>query len=133
MSSTEPQKISVVLFLKRKPGTTKEEFAAHYNRIHAKMAQDCFGHLYDSYTRNLVRSSGEHASTSDTNASVGDDPYDAITVITFRDREALAGMQRLVQDPDQLAAFLDDEDKFLDRSSKMAFMCDQYASEPVSG
>ncbi|HEY9263456.1 MAG TPA: EthD domain-containing protein [Mycobacterium sp.] len=132
MSST-PDKISVVVFLKRKPGTTKEEFAEYYNSVHAKMAEALFGHLYESYTRNLVRTSGALASAvPDGAAAEGDDLYDAITVITFANREALAEMQRLTQEPDQLKAFLDDEDKFLDRSSKIAFMCDQYVSAPVT-
>ncbi|WP_327241810.1 EthD domain-containing protein [Streptomyces sp. NBC_01320] len=94
MLSKDADKISIVLLLKRKPGTTKEQFRDHYNSVHAKMAEDCFRHVFDSYTRNLILTSGTHASTAPDGEAVDDSPYDAITV---RTRADLAEMQQVVQ------------------------------------
>ena len=42
----------VIWLLRRKPGITIEQFRAHYENSHARLAQKYFGDLLLSYKRN---------------------------------------------------------------------------------
>ncbi|WP_327241833.1 EthD domain-containing protein [Streptomyces sp. NBC_01320] len=119
------QRVSLVLLLKRKPGISMEEFRQHYDNVHAKMAEKCFDHVYDRYSRNFITADPDLWATGE---EVNEAPYDAVTVISFLSMEGLEEMQRLVQEPEQFKAFLDDENSFLDQSSRISFLCEESVS-----
>lgn len=121
--------INITLLLKRKPGTSKDDFKRAYEN-HAEIAMKHLGHLYVRYLRNYTIAQGAHAgntsSAADPNA---DTMFDAITTITLKDRESLAEMQRIASTPEIFQEFIEDEEKWLDRSAKVVFTTEELSTE----
>ncbi len=122
--------INITLLLKRKPGTSKEDFRRGYEH-HATLAMKHLGHLYARYLRNYTIAQGAHAgSTSDRADPWAETMVDAITTISFRSREDLAEFQRIAQQPGIFAEFIADEELWLDRTQKIVFTTEEVASSP---
>ena len=120
--------INITLLLKRKPGTSKDDFRRDYEN-HAEIAMKHLGHLYVRYLRNYTIAQGAHAG----NTSAAKDPhaetmYDAITTITLESREALAEMQRIASSPEIFQEFIEDEERWLDRSCKIVFTTEEVST-----
>lgn len=120
--------MKVIVLLKRKAGLTHEQFREHYETVHSKLADKYFGHLVLDYRRHYP-----HLREADrTNAPVPDfaySPYDAITVIHYKDRDGFLEARRIMTQPDVLKIFEEDEDRFMDRASFRVFPCDDVASD----
>jgi hypothetical protein len=120
--------INITLLLKRKAGTSKEDFRRGYEH-HATLAMKHLGHLYVRYLRNYTIAQGAHAgSTSDQADLWAETMVDAITTISFRNREDLAEFQRIASTPEIFAEFIADEELWLDRSNKIVFTTEEVSS-----
>jgi hypothetical protein len=112
-----------MLLLKRKPGTTKEQFRQHYETSHVAMAKKYLGHLFLDYRRHYPESS--IGLMTDGKWGELDDGYDAITKVDFKDRADYAEFERLCQLPDIQKALSEDEERFLDRARCRMSLCEE--------
>lgn len=93
-----------IVLLKRKPGTTQEEFINHYNNVHVTLAKKLFPRLVKKHIRNFP--------TNEIDA-----PYDAICEIWCESEQYLKEFIHMREkDPEneKLKILYEDELKFLD-------------------
>jgi EthD domain len=101
-----------VLFLKRKPGMTPEEFEHYYENVHSKLGKqivpDVGAFKYvRRYLTPIAGSLGERAE---------DLEYDEITEVWFRDYEKFKAVAERVSRGELAPEVAEDEAKFMDRS-----------------
>lgn len=119
--------VKLVFMLKRKPGITPEQFRAHYENSHVKLAQKYIGHLLTGYRRNYPT----FATLNPSNVPAGTEPkpydfeYDVVTEMWVRDEAALMEIQRIFNDPKINPILVEDELKFLDRASTLMLLTDE--------
>jgi len=77
----------LVFLLKRKPGTTKEQFREHYETSHVKLAEKYIGHLLTGYHRNYPTFATLNPSEQPAGSDVKpyDFQYDAVTEMRVRE------------------------------------------------
>ncbi|KAF3769089.1 hypothetical protein M406DRAFT_355159 [Cryphonectria parasitica EP155] len=130
---------SVLIFSYRKPGTTPEQFRAHYEGTHIPLVKEMGGeHFPLSHTRRyLARAEGSAEGTTERNASFpakvllgsqADYDYDAFAELTFTDEAHFKTFFSLTRQPENLARLHEDEDKFLDRSKISAVVVGETVS-----
>lgn len=119
--------IKVIFFLKRKAGTTAQQFRKHYEASHVKLAQKYIGHLLLGYKRNFPL----FAALNPSNVPPGTQPqpydigYDCITEMWVKDEAALAEMSRIFNDPAINPVLVEDELKFLQRDATVMIVSDE--------
>jgi EthD domain len=119
--------VKVILFLKRKAGLTPQQFRAHYESSHVKLAQKYIGHLIVGYRRNYP----QFATLNPSNVPAGSQPaphdigYDCITEIWIKDEAALAEVTRIFNDPVLKPILAADELKFLQRDATVMIVSDE--------
>jgi hypothetical protein len=116
--------VTYMLLLKRKKGMTKEQFRHHYETSHVAMAKKYLGHLFHDYRRHYPEENVGLMADGKW-GSIGDDGYDAITKVDFKDRADFAEFQRLCQLPDIQKALSEDEERFLDRANSRMSVCEE--------
>jgi len=123
----------LVFLLKRKPGTTKEQFREHYETSHVKLAEKYIGHLLTGYHRNYPTFATLNPSEQPEGSEVKpyDFQYDAVTEMRVRDDAAIAEIARIFNDPAIQPILAEDELKFLDRASTVMLVCDEVATGVV--
>ncbi|KAI1128319.1 EthD domain-containing protein [Nemania abortiva] len=118
---------SVLIFSYRKPGTTPEQFKAHYDDVHVHLIRELTGAFFPlSHTRRYL-----HRSEKETDSNTWRNPispatvvigtqedfdYDAISELTFEDEPAFQKFFELMKQPENQARIAADEEKFVDRS-----------------
>jgi hypothetical protein len=119
--------VKVIFFIKRKAGLTPQQFRAHYENSHAKLAQKYIGHLIVGYRRSYP----QFASLNPTNVPAGSQPapydigYDCITELRFTDEAALAEDGRIFNDPVNKPILAADEAKFLQREATVMIVSEE--------
>lgn len=104
----------LILFVKRKPGLTHEQFRAHYESTHAPLAKSKLSSWLVRYQRNFLSPLPGQA----------EPPYDCVTEFWFADQAALeASMNWTRTEEGQVLAR--DEENFMDRSSMRTFLADE--------
>jgi uncharacterized protein (TIGR02118 family) len=115
MESEEMTIIKAMAMIKRKPGTTHEEFREYYEHNHAPLGQKHFG--FARYVRNYpVRQPG-----------LPDPLYDVITEFWFTDRAAYDAAMAFNASP-AAQIFREDEARFMDTSQMIGFAVQEYES-----
>jgi EthD domain len=106
--------IKMMLFVKRNPKLTHEEFREGYETRISRRAVKSFGHLWSAYRRHYAVSAQTFGSLA---GLTGEQtfPYDAVTEIIFKDRAALEEMGRLSGQPESRAVINAEEEEFFDR------------------
>jgi len=112
-----PPMIKIILFVKRKPGMSREAFRDHYERVHAPLAQAKLGAWLVGYSRNyLVAVPGR-----------SEPPCDCVTELCYRDRTTLeASVAWARSEEGQVLAR--DEENFMDRGALLTSMADTVAT-----
>ncbi len=112
--------IKSMTLIKRKPGLSREEFIKHYEEVHAPLALKHFP-TFKRYVRNYVI----------TLPGAEEPEFDCITEIWFGDIEgAMAVTEALGDYKTEIGrVFLDDEEKFMDRGSRVSFLVDERVSK----
>ena len=108
--------------IRRKPGLSHEQFRAHFEGIHVKMAQKYFGHLMIGYHRNYpveVIRGARVARTQEESA------FDCISEWMLPDRAAFDQIMAMMGDTPIGREFFEDEENFLDREGTMLILCDE--------
>ena len=119
----------VMWLLKRKDGISHEQFRAHYENSHARMAQKYFGDLLVEYKRNYKTETwGGGVPTEPGGGTFGpcDWQYDCIAEWVMPDEAAFEKINAIFADPVIGKEFHDDEENFLDRASVMLVKCAAY-------
>lgn len=116
--------IKIIYFLKRKVGTTPDEFRAHYESSHVVLAKKHIGHLLIDYVRNyptfaLLNPSNIPEGTEPVPYDIG---YDCITEMHVENQAAVDEMTRIFNDPEINPILVEDELKFLDRDQTVMIM-----------
>ncbi|MBW8752554.1 MAG: EthD domain-containing protein [Sphingomonadales bacterium] len=121
----------IVWLLKRKPGTSHEQFREHYESSHAVLGQKYFGHLILSYKRNydIAKQAGQEGAFMAPRQS----DYDCVTEWVMPSEAAFEECMGLMADPAIGKLFLDDEEHFLDSSATRLVRCDTYDTGPGDG
>jgi uncharacterized protein (TIGR02118 family) len=127
--------IKIIFMLKRKPGTSREQFRQHYENSHVKLAQKYIGHLLEKYIRNYP----VFASLNPSNQPAGSPPtpydfeYDVVTEMYLKDEAAVAEMTRIFHDPAINPILVEDELRFLDRDQTLMLVIDQVDTGTAPG
>jgi hypothetical protein len=116
--------IKIVYFLKRKEGTTPEQFRQHYENSHVVLAKKYIGHLMKGYIRNyprfaLLNPSNIPAGTAPAPYDIG---YDCITEMLVENQAAIEEITRIFNDPAINPILAEDELKFLQRDKTVMIM-----------
>lgn len=106
--------IKIIAVLKRKKGTTREEFRQHYEASHAEMAKKYMGHLLVEYRRNYLPEL-PRLTDPENGLQYDDLGPDVITEICIRDEAAVKEFYEIFGDDNLQKMFVDDEKRFLDR------------------
>ena len=115
----------ILLLAYRKPGTTPEEFKAHYEGTHMPLVRALAGEHYPlSHTRRYIHRApgrGETERNAQYPASIimgtqADFDFDAISELTFEDQAAFQSFFDFMTQPENAAKLAADEELFLDRS-----------------
>jgi len=120
----ESDMIKVIYFLKRKNGTTPEQFRQHYESSHVVLAKTYVGHLLKDYIRNyptfaLLNPSEIPEGTEPQPYDIG---YDCITEMHVENQAAIDEMTRIFNDPKVNPILVEDELKFLERDKTVMIM-----------
>jgi hypothetical protein len=119
--------VKVIFFLKRKAGSTPQQFRTHYENNHVKLAQKYIGHLIVGYKRNYP----QFATLNPSNVPAGSEPspydvgYDCITEMWVKDEAALAEVARIFNDPVINPILAADELKFLQREATVMIVSEE--------
>lgn len=118
--------VKVIYFLKRKSGTTPEQFRQHYESSHVVLAKKYIGHLMKDYIRNyptfaLLNPSEIPEGTTPAPYDIG---YDCITEMHVENQAAIEEMTRIFNDPEINPILVEDELRFLDRDQTVMIMVD---------
>ncbi|WP_157219394.1 EthD domain-containing protein [Flavisphingomonas formosensis] len=118
--------VKIIFLLKRAEGVSPEQFRAHYESSHVKLAQKYIGHLLVDYVRNYPAFAMRNP--SDVPASAMPAPYDigydCITEMYVKDQAAVEKINRIFNDPEINPILAEDELKFLKREETVMIMTD---------
>lgn len=104
--------IKSIAMIRRKPGTTHEEFRDHYENVHAPLGQRHFA--FARYVRNYpLRVPG-----------LPEPPYDAIVEFWFKDRKHLEQARAFNASVDA-RILREDEARFMDTSQTVAYVVEE--------
>ena len=109
--------IKTIALIKRKPGISREEFARHYEEVHAPLALKYLPTI-KRYIRNHV---------VDMPGIAGPD-FDCLSEFWFDSLEDAVKVVEFVQS-DAGKVLRDDEQKFMDTSKTISFLVDEKVSE----
>lgn len=119
--------VRVVALIRRKPGTTREEFIEHYENHHARLIASHKYRWLADYTRNYVIPGTEIQKMDGDGGSLPD--CDVITVASFSTVEDYEAFTQASGDPEFQRAVLADEESFMDRDSIRFFRVDAYVTD----
>ena len=103
----------LMIFLKRKPGISFEEFRDYYENKHLPLAEGFFGHLFKSYTRNYLTPGDNIGPVRETVQN----EYDCVTELVFHDPDGYEQLRRIAANPDVINALSADRKHFMDEDA----------------
>ena len=107
--------IKVIVFVKRNPSFTAEEFHRHWRDVHARLVADT-----SSVARHILRYEQNPRSQEDYER--GEDGFDGVAIAWYRNREA---MEALFSEPQYLERIRPDEERLSDPSRNLWIVCDE--------
>lgn len=115
--------LKMIALMRRKSGTTLEQFREYYETRHAPLAMSFFN--FERYERNFIVPESLGGGKDE---AVPSFPYDVVTQMWFRDRADYDRMIEDVRTSDKGDRLKADEENFLDRSSITVFLVEQAQS-----
>ena len=115
--------IKRMVMIRRKTGTTHEQFRAYYEANHATMAMRLFP-MFGTYKRNFIQPNAARLP-----AGVADNPYDVVTEMTFASDADYAAFMEKSSRPEVRAEVRADEAKFMDTDSIFSFIVEESVSK----
>ena len=114
--------IKLVCLLKKRDGMTTEEFRHYYETRHRFVALPSMRYAERYMRRFLDPLEG---------MGDGDQPYDVITEIWFRDRDAFQKFTAFVNQPEFRSALTEDEDQLFDRLTMRFYTVEEHEDVPA--
>ena len=108
--------IKRILLIKRKPGTTHQQFRDYYETNHSQLALRLLGDLLLDYRRSYV----QPADPSSAGTARPVIEHDVVTELWFSDRAQMAAFYARVRQPEIGARIAADEETFMDRAAMRA-------------
>ena len=109
----------MIVFMKRKADISIEAFIEHYENIHIPLNEKWIGRFMSDFIRvyphdlqNFLRGAERDAPLEPAGCD-----YDAISIYTLRDGEALNELIEVTQDPEFQRQISEDEERFVDRGA----------------
>jgi hypothetical protein len=118
--------LKLVLFMKKRDDLTHEQFRTHYETSHALLAEKYLGKFMSDYRRSYV-----NPAASQETPNPGNDGFDVITEIWFKDQASLDAMWATMRQPDIAAEMVADGDSFRIRESLRYYVTDEYQRNPL--
>jgi EthD domain len=106
--------VTLLCFLKRKDGTTHDEFVDHWHNRHGPLLRST-----ESMARHIVRYE-QHSPSTDAEG-FGTEGFDGMTLMSFR---SMDGFKAFLDEPDYMELIYPDEDRFLDRHALVWMVAD---------
>jgi len=106
--------VKVIVFVKRNPTLTAEEFHRHWREVHARLVAET-----PSVARHILRYEQNPRSPEDYERT--DDGYDGVAIACYRSR---AEMEALFQEPDYLERIRPDEERLSDSARNVWIVCE---------
>ena len=103
----------LMIFLKRKPGISFEQFRDYYETRHLPLADGFFGHLFKSYTRNYLTP----GDTIGPDQQMVQNEYDCITELVFHDADGYEQLRKIAANPAVINALSADRAHFMDEDA----------------
>jgi hypothetical protein len=103
----------LLIFLKRKPGISFEQFRDYYEQKHIPLAERFFGHLIKSYTRNYLTPGDNIGPVLEKVAN----EYDCVTELVFHDPDGYQQLRRIADNPEVINALSADREHFMDEAA----------------
>jgi EthD domain len=120
----------VIIFVKRKPGMSREAFREYYEARHAFLGPSIlegvlsgFGRYYIDWTKHLA-ADWKDVPREMAAAPEVDCGFDAVGIYTLRDDSALQDFARIMSDVGVARVIIEDEQKFMDRPACLMGLCD---------
>lgn len=118
--------MKLIALFKRKPGTTFEQFRDYYEKRHSVLSLELMP-FFSDYRRNYIRHDlGPQRSSAEPPSSSLD--WDVITEITFTSRADYEAMLKALADPAVRDQIVEDEQRFIDRSSTLSYVVEEHVS-----
>jgi uncharacterized protein (TIGR02118 family) len=113
--------LKVVILIRRKVGTTPEEFRRHYEERHVPLilrhVGSCFADYRRSYPGKILAAVAVQPDALD---------FDVVTEIWVKDQATLDEMFRRASIPEIAAEIAGDEETFIDRKAVRMFLADEF-------
>lgn len=109
--------------LKRKPGTTMEQFIDHYENHHQYLGLKYSGEMLSRYRRLYL-----HPAPYPLDGSIVEAAYDVATEVSFDAGEAMKSGVTAMADPETNLIIEADEEKFVDRTTRRFVMVESHES-----
>ena len=110
----------LMMFMKRKEGISFDDFRDHYEQVHIPLVAKWVGHLMVDFKRYYPQNAVNlYAGREDEDQAPPNDggvDYDAVSIYTIRDEQALQEILRISQDPAFTRLVTADEANFADRA-----------------
>lgn len=123
----------IINLVKRRPGMSEEDFREHYEGKHAFLGPKHLEGVLADFKRHYVGPVRRYPADGDWSKLYEDDrsaprwreqPFDAISVYSFVDKQAEAEFRRIMSDPAIARSFLEDEQRFIDRDQSLQGFCE---------
>jgi hypothetical protein len=119
--------IKILLFLKKKPGMSRDAFIDYYENHHVPLILGYTGEHMALYKRSFIDWSDplSAASAAFFGADKDDATFDVVTEVQCADRDTLMTMFGIAQQPDIAAAIAADEENLFDRAASKMVIVDE--------
>ena len=121
--------IKLLIFMKRKPGLSRQEFIDYYENNHIVLIAKHFGEFQADYRRSYPEEAAPFGLTgvadSQEDAKAGVE-FDVLTEIWLKDRATMDAMFAKNAQPDVAAEVAADEENFVDRASVRFYISEEH-------
>jgi uncharacterized protein (TIGR02118 family) len=112
----------LIAFVRRKPGTTKQQFKDYYENYHSKLGEKFLPPLCKKYLRRYIEAVRHPMKT--------DQPphpeFDCLVEFWFDSEADCRAFEASVSDPETMKYIVADEEKFVDRPNTFRFIVEDH-------
>lgn len=114
----------ILTLLRRKPGTSVEQFRAYYEGRHARLGEHFLKGRSTRYQRRYLTPVGHP-----TDGASAEGGYDCLTEMWFRDEAQWHEMIALLSAPGNGEQVIADEERFMDRAAMRMFTVEEHETD----